>query len=159
MEVIVKSGVEGLSHRTVAAEAGVPLGSTTYYFASLDEILLAAALRAMADDKASLSAWAEGISREADLAQALAERIMDDAHRSQMVANVRLYFAAATRPELQQLAYEWSMVMTHVLEPFVDEVTAEALSALYDAMIIRVMISGERVDQSEIERVIRRALE
>jgi DNA-binding transcriptional regulator YbjK len=159
MEVIVRSGIEGLSHRAIAAAANVPLGSTTYYFESLDDILLSATLRAMADDEASLSAWAEAITHEADLAPALAQRIIDDAHRSQMVANIRLYFAAATRPELEEIAYKWSNVMTHVLERFVDEVTAEVLSALYDALIIRTMISGDRVDQNEVERVIRRVIE
>ena len=35
-------GIAALSHRTVAAEADVPLGSTTYHFAGLDELLVAA---------------------------------------------------------------------------------------------------------------------
>src|SRR5262245_7355383 len=35
-------GIAGLSHRSVAAEADVPLGSTTYHFKTLDELLVAA---------------------------------------------------------------------------------------------------------------------
>ncbi len=43
--MIAADGIAGLSHRTVAAEADVPLGSTTYHFGSLDELLVAALRR------------------------------------------------------------------------------------------------------------------
>ncbi|MEZ5121723.1 MAG: TetR family transcriptional regulator [Solirubrobacterales bacterium] len=158
MAVIATQGLERLTHRAVATEAGVPLGSTTYHFGSLDDIVLAAMLHAKADDTASLAAWAQGIAHPDELAPALAQRIMDDAQRSQMVANVHLYLAAISRPQFQEVAYAWSQVMTGVLERFVDEVAAETLSGLYDALIIRVMISGGRASRDEVERVIRRAL-
>jgi TetR/AcrR family transcriptional regulator, regulator of biofilm formation and stress response len=54
IRVIGAEGIAGLSHRSVAGEADVPLGSTTYHFASLDELLIAAlrrsALRPVAAD-------------------------------------------------------------------------------------------------------------
>lgn len=45
IRVVATNGIGGLSHRTVAAEADVPLGSTTYHFASLDELMVAALRR------------------------------------------------------------------------------------------------------------------
>ena len=42
-DLLAREGFGVLSHRTVAERAGVPLGSTTYYFASLDELRAAAA--------------------------------------------------------------------------------------------------------------------
>jgi DNA-binding transcriptional regulator YbjK len=39
LALIAAHGVEAVTHRSVAAEASVPLGSTTYYFASRDELL------------------------------------------------------------------------------------------------------------------------
>ena len=39
LAVIAGQGTEKVTHRSVAAEAGVPLGSTTYYFASRDELV------------------------------------------------------------------------------------------------------------------------
>jgi AcrR family transcriptional regulator len=42
LEVVAAKGVEGLTHGAVAAVAGIPLGSTTYHFASLDDLLAAA---------------------------------------------------------------------------------------------------------------------
>ena len=43
--VIAEHGVAGTTHRRVAAAAGVPLGSTTYYFADLADLLGAAFAR------------------------------------------------------------------------------------------------------------------
>src|SRR5258707_13019985 len=42
LRVIGQSGRESGTHRAVAEEAGVPLGSTTYYFDSRDDLLVQA---------------------------------------------------------------------------------------------------------------------
>jgi DNA-binding transcriptional regulator YbjK len=42
IRVVGEKGLAGLSHRSAAAEADVPLGSTTYHFKSLDELMVAA---------------------------------------------------------------------------------------------------------------------
>ncbi|HEY8517127.1 MAG TPA: TetR family transcriptional regulator [Candidatus Binatia bacterium] len=39
LRVVAEGGVDAVTHRRVAAEADVPLGSTTYYFASRDDLL------------------------------------------------------------------------------------------------------------------------
>ena len=39
LRVIGAHGADAVTHRAVAAEAGVPLSATTYYFASKDELL------------------------------------------------------------------------------------------------------------------------
>ncbi|WPP01005.1 TetR family transcriptional regulator [Pseudomonas sp. HR96] len=39
MRVVVRDGVRGVRHRAVAAEAGVPLSATTYYFKDIDDLL------------------------------------------------------------------------------------------------------------------------
>ena len=50
VELLSREGPAGVTHRAVAAEAGVPLAATTYYFESKSE-LLAEALRAMAAEE------------------------------------------------------------------------------------------------------------
>ncbi|HVP27883.1 MAG TPA: TetR family transcriptional regulator [Myxococcota bacterium] len=42
LRVIAEGGIDAVTHRRVAAEADVPLGSTTYYFESRDELVRAA---------------------------------------------------------------------------------------------------------------------
>ncbi|NEE37598.1 TetR family transcriptional regulator, partial [Streptomyces sp. SID7982] len=84
LTVIAADGIAGLSHRTVAAEADVPLGSTTYHFASLDELLVAALRRCNENFVQALRAsglfteegGGEGGAAEADLAGELT-RLLD----------------------------------------------------------------------------------
>lgn len=42
LEVIASEGVHTASYRRIAAQAGVPLGSTTYYFADLETLIVSA---------------------------------------------------------------------------------------------------------------------
>ena len=39
MRIIVREGVRAVRHRAVAAEAGVPLSATTYYFKDIDDLI------------------------------------------------------------------------------------------------------------------------
>ena len=39
LDVIAAHGTDGVTHRAVAAAAGVPLSATTYWFSSRDELL------------------------------------------------------------------------------------------------------------------------
>ena len=39
LRVVAEGGLDRVTHRRVAAAAGVPLGSTTYYFASRDDLI------------------------------------------------------------------------------------------------------------------------
>jgi DNA-binding transcriptional regulator YbjK len=48
IRLVGRDGVDGVTHRAVAREAGVSLSSTTYHFASRDEIV-SEALRRVAD--------------------------------------------------------------------------------------------------------------
>ena len=47
----LEHGIAALSHRRAAEAAGVPLGSTTYYFASLEELKAAAVERLLHGDE------------------------------------------------------------------------------------------------------------
>ncbi|UYM03905.1 TetR/AcrR family transcriptional regulator [Solicola gregarius] len=45
IELFAESGTRGVTHRAVAARAGLPTASTTYYFSSIDELVREALLR------------------------------------------------------------------------------------------------------------------
>jgi DNA-binding transcriptional regulator YbjK len=160
MRLISRSGVESLSHRKIAHEAGVPLGSTTYYFDSLDDIIIAALERAIAEDTEKLELWAAGIRSWDDVAAALTRRIMEDSgDRDREVLWYRLYLWGATARATQELSYRWGQVMTTILERYVDADTAEVLSTLYDALLMRVMTSGGRIQEQDVARIIHSVLD
>jgi DNA-binding transcriptional regulator YbjK len=160
MRLISRSGVESLTHRKIAEEAAVPLGSTTYYFDSLDDIIIAALERAISEDTEKLERWAADIHGADDVAAALTRRIMEDAvDREREVLWYRLYLWGATAGTTQELSYQWGQVMTMILERYVDADTAEVLSTLYDALLMRVMTSGGRIQEQDVARVVHSVLD
>lgn len=73
----LQHGIAALSHRQVAAAAKVPLGSTTYYFASLDELRAAAVERMLIGDRERRrAAIGDGLAADAS-APDLAWRLID----------------------------------------------------------------------------------
>src|SRR5215467_7365073 len=68
-------GTEQLTHRSVAEQAGVPLGSTTYYFASRDELVREAFRRYVVRALRELTALARS-ARPRDAAE-LVEMLVD----------------------------------------------------------------------------------
>lgn len=102
LRLISERGVDAVSHRTVAEEAGVPLASTTYYFESLDE-LLEGALRLFVDEEAArLTALAERLEGQ-DLPPVEIARLFQ-AELEPDAAQFELYVEAARRPSLREVA-------------------------------------------------------
>ncbi|WP_265520532.1 TetR/AcrR family transcriptional regulator [Oerskovia flava] len=62
VELILRDGPAGLSHRTVAAHADVPLAATTYYFTGLDDLVAAAGARIAAGWADHARAVVEGLA-------------------------------------------------------------------------------------------------
>jgi DNA-binding transcriptional regulator YbjK len=122
IELIAREGIDAVTHRRVAELAQVPLGSTTYYFASREEMLVEAlkafgrqeitAIRARLAElltrKPSRRRYVEG------LVEFLAPQLADDRWRT--VAQYALLCEAARRPELEPVAREWNQAWWAVLE-------------------------------------------
>ncbi|MEU9382893.1 TetR family transcriptional regulator, partial [Streptomyces sp. NPDC048279] len=77
IRVVGEKGLAGLSHRSVAAAADVPLGSTTYHFTTLDELMVAALRQANEGFAKVVAAYGGLDDPAADLVTALA-RILGD---------------------------------------------------------------------------------
>jgi TetR/AcrR family transcriptional regulator, regulator of biofilm formation and stress response len=103
LAVIAERGTEEVTHRSVAAEAGVALGSTTYYFASRDELVREAFRRYVTRVLELLSAiFAE--SRPSDAA-GLVDFLVEVARREvsgrwTVIVEYELVLRAARDPEL-----------------------------------------------------------
>jgi TetR/AcrR family transcriptional regulator, regulator of biofilm formation and stress response len=102
LRLISRDGVDALSHRAVAEEAGVPLASTTYYFESLDELLEGALELFVDQEAAQLTALTERLEGEElpplEIARLFRSELVTD------VAQFELYVEAARRPRLRDVA-------------------------------------------------------
>ncbi|MFE3602792.1 TetR/AcrR family transcriptional regulator [Streptomyces sp. NPDC059142] len=149
LRVVGRAGIAGLSHRTVAAEADVPLGSTTYHFASLDELLVAALRQAnegFADVVRRSGALTDpACDIPAELARITGEWLAGD--RTGVELEYELYLAALRRPALRPVAAEWCGALVGSLSARIDPVTARALVALLDGICLQVLLTDGVYDE------------
>ncbi|MFD7611698.1 TetR/AcrR family transcriptional regulator [Streptomyces sp. NPDC059828] len=160
IRVVGRDGIAGLSHRTVAAEADVPLGSTTYHFASLDELLIAA-LRQTNEGFAELLRTSDVLADpDADLAVGLA-RLMGEwlgGERTGVELEYELYLAALRRPALRPVAAEWTDGVIEALSRRTDPVTARAVMALMDGICVQVLLTDISYDETFAREMLARVL-
>ncbi|MFI0514133.1 TetR/AcrR family transcriptional regulator [Streptomyces sp. WSLK1-5] len=160
IRVLGEKGLAGLSHRSAAAEADVPLGSTTYHFKSLDELMVAA-LRQASEGFAKAVAEhgaldGPGGDLAADLARVLGHWLGGD--RTGVELEYELYLAALRRPALRPVAAEWADELAEGLTRRTDRVTARALVALMDGICLQVLLTGAPYDEDYAREVLGRVI-
>jgi DNA-binding transcriptional regulator YbjK len=161
IRVVGAKGIAGLSHRSVAAEADVPLGSTTYHFATLDDLLVAALRQMTGEGFAVLVAERAGLDdADTDPAARLAA-VMGDwlaGDRTGVELEYELYLAALRRPALRPVAAEWAEGVVQLLTPRTDPVTARALVALMDGICLQVLLTDTPYDERYARDMLTRLL-
>lgn len=145
-----------LTHRKVAEHAGVPLGSTTYYFASLDD-LVAAALQALAERvEADLAESAELLAASDGTPESVARLFHDYLTDGDRVrTEIALYLAAVTRPELAPLSHRWFTGLVDVLATLTDRRTATVMAVFVDGACMHAALQDEPLDLSLVEDLTR----
>ena len=118
--LIAREGLAAVSHRTVARAAGVPLGATTYYFASKTE-LLREALEVIADAEIAVLERAveriDGHALDADVvADVLAELCGPQLGLGPKLARFEIYVEAARRPALREVVARRTEALTRLAE-------------------------------------------
>lgn len=158
LEVIAEHGVAGTSHRRVAAAAEVPLGSMTYHFAGMDELLEAAFTRlagqaADAFDQAMLQARTTD-----DAVEAIVGLVTGDVLNKPeaMVATYELYSLAARRPEIRSITNAWMARSRAALERHFTRDTAHMLDALIEGLTLHRALSLDPMPLSTVRAAIRR---
>lgn len=160
IRVVGAKGLAGLSHRSVAAEADVPLGSTTYHFKTLDELMVAA-LRQANEGFAKVIAARGGLEDPrtdlaAELAAWIGEWLAGD--RTGVELEYELYLAALRRPALRPVAAEWAQDLAELLSRRTDPVTARALVALMDGICLQVLLTDTSYDEQYARDTLRRII-
>ena len=157
VRIVAREGVAAVSHRRVAAEAGVALSSTTWHYATKADILEAALhwtgrrevdrIRAIADRLGGTdfdpSAWAEA------LGDWLHEQVTDD--REIAIALYRLQVELLDSAGAAKVHEEWGeglrMVGEHVLEhssTTTPELDVRLIVSALDGLRMGILSSGEQ---------------
>jgi DNA-binding transcriptional regulator YbjK len=157
IEVIAELGIGRTTHRAVAARADLPLGATTYYFPTLDDLIAAGLRRATEAVHADLDDWAVRLRETTDLPAtlvALSSTYLAD--RGQAQIEYELFVAAARDPALRPLAELWLTGMTDLLAEHMPRPTARTVVALLDGAMLHALVTASDLDREPLTTAIRR---
>jgi len=160
LRVIEAHGVVGVSHRTVAAQAGVRPSLVAYYFSTLDDLLVAALTCASEEyDLQYASLLKGGLSPLEAIAMMLSDA--GGTGRGRALAEREMILMAARRPALRPLTTKWpDLVGRAAAVHTTDPVTVEALVAITDGICARVLLADENapVSRDDILAHLRRTV-
>lgn len=152
IRIIGRGGVDAVTHRAVAREAGVSLSSTTYWFRSRDDIIGEALRAVVRGEVARIRRAAEELGdRFGDVAawtDALLEWLAEQLEGSGRTATMGLYhlqLEAAQRPDLSPVLLEWKEATTGLAERALRAAGSPAPAV--DARIAVAAIDGLRLAQ------------
>lgn len=157
IEVVAELGIGRTTHRAVAARAGLPLGATTYYFPTLDDLIAAGLQRATEAQEEDLLRWADRLRDSPDLPATLVtlvEEYLQDQSRAQI--EYELYVAAARNPALRPYAAAWLDGLHALLAPQIGPAAAAHVSALLDGVMLQTLVMKTPVDAPALTDAIRR---
>jgi DNA-binding transcriptional regulator YbjK len=158
LDVIAETGVTGTSHRKVAQAADVPLGSMTYHFTGMDDLLHEAFSRFA---KTASKQFEEGIAaaHDADTAKrAIADAITHVVLSNQrdLVLTHELYTLAARDPAYRDITNAWMARSRRTLEKYFDPTTARILDALVEGLSIHRALDNEPQDKAIVTAAVDR---
>ncbi|MGB3485431.1 MAG: TetR family transcriptional regulator [Mycobacterium sp.] len=142
-ELLCEGGFEAVRHRAVATRADLPLASTTYYFSSLDDLIVAAVEYIGMVEAAKMRGHIEGLSRRRRGPEATAEVLVDllvdeDPRGDQLISRYERYIACARQPALRDIQRRILQQRTNAAGEVVERsgrcARAEMLSALVCAV-------------------------
>jgi DNA-binding transcriptional regulator YbjK len=149
LRVIGRKGREAVTHRAVAEEAGVPLGSTTYYFDSRDDLLGQALEHVSAQEVERYRRLGEEL-RAVKSGRELADRLISELvaaaeDRVAYIAEYELWLEAGRRPDLREAAQSWCNAEQYAVAAAMEKLGSTDPRA--DASIVVAALDGlgERV--------------
>ncbi|MFB9376984.1 TetR/AcrR family transcriptional regulator [Kineococcus gynurae] len=140
LDVIADVGVAGASHRVIAERADVPLGSMTYHFDGMDDLLHQAFSRFAERGVARFHRVLSG----ADDRDAARAAVVDLIHGTEadpntdrdLVLTFELYTLAARKPAFRQITRDWMAASRRELERHFTPDEARRVDALIEGVSI-----------------------
>nr|WP_026361617.1 TetR family transcriptional regulator [Amycolatopsis nigrescens] len=159
LRVIERDGASGVTHRTVAREAGLPATTPTYYFDGIDGLLTEVLTTCMDEDAAKVVRLTEPDAC-ADPRRALAELMADAlAAPGHLLAEFELCLLAARRPELRDSTGRWTESLIGFARRFTtDPVRLQLFVGAYDGLLLQALTTDERPSADEFEAMLHQLL-
>lgn len=145
-DLLCEGGFDAVRHRAVARRAGLPLASTTYYFSSLDDLVVKAVEHVGIREGQQLRDRVDQLSRRRRGAESTADVLVDllvgdgpgPVVSEQLISRYERYIACARQPGLRdaqrRIMKQRSEAVVEVVERSGRAVRTELLTALVRAV-------------------------
>ncbi|MFB7875548.1 TetR/AcrR family transcriptional regulator [Nocardia sp. NPDC056064] len=142
--IVLEEGSGAITHRKVAARAEVPLGSTTQYFATLDDLRAAALDRLAREVDIWLDALEAAFERDGTTPATYAAQLhlyLGDTHLVQST-----YALTSTYDEGHAMNKLWTTRFVEMLCRHLSPTSARALAALSDGLALHTAVLEQTPD-------------
>ena len=156
--VVQASGLAGLTFRAVALEAGVPLGSTSYYFADKNILLVEIvrfARQRVFDHYAKLAAETEAGKPWIEVLAAYVEWVTTEDH-SALVRDYEMFLYGFDTEELLELSRGWIFYSNPIFTRIVPADVADSVSYLLEGVFLTAAKTGKMFSAREIAALLHR---
>ena len=155
-DLIVEVGPSKITHRLVADRAQVPLGSTTAYFDTIDDLRAEALEELSREIDAMIDQLREEFARDPESAP---DRLIDTVHehlsdRRNVIADTALMATAVYDQQVNKIARQWSVDLVEVLGEYIGAENAKAITYLIDGATANAAVTGEVVDKATLRRIL-----
>ena len=172
-ELLRSGGFDAVRHRAVAERAGLPLASTTYYFASLEDLVTAAVDRTSRDELAEgrhrLDELDTGPAPAGELVELVLDLLLGPESRDGGLDAVLLRYerlvGAGRRPYLaplmRELRGDLDALLTEILDRCghpLDAVRLRDLVSLVDGAVISALIEADPDPRAVAREIMLRRL-
>ncbi|WP_225654188.1 TetR/AcrR family transcriptional regulator [Streptomyces pseudogriseolus] len=158
LDLIAEEGVAGVSHRKIAARAGVPLGSMTYHFTGIDELLLEAFTGYADHVVAVFEQHLAGTTTPEEAREAVTDLVhtLSGGPRRDLILVQELYTLAARREPYRALCARWMRRSRALLETHFPPDTARHLDALIEGLTLHRALDDDPPDRSVTREAVAR---
>ncbi|MDI9935262.1 MULTISPECIES: TetR/AcrR family transcriptional regulator [Rhodococcus] len=157
LDLLDEDGMRGTTHRTIAQRAGVPLGSVTYHYASLDDILVAAFELMGEQMDPRYGQPIRAASSQAEACEVLVDAICGERRATdrEMRLHRELYALASRNSRLHALVRSFEERAIAALTTQFPEPAARALDALVEGWWIYQSWNPGRPAAADVRRSVR----
>ena len=157
LDVIAEHGIAGTTHRRIAERADVPLGSMTYHFTGLDELILAAFSRLYTEAAARYEALLSQAQDAVQVQEAVVELICGQwwSERNKVLES-EFYAYASRMPALKSLLSEWVSVFDQLFKRYFSDAKARALLAFIEGVCVYNRTYDKPMTRTEVAESVRR---
>ncbi|SMO86973.1 TetR/AcrR family transcriptional regulator [Paracoccus laeviglucosivorans] len=158
LDVIAEHGIAGMTHRRVAERADVPLGSTTYHFAGIDDLLVEAFRRFSHQAAARYSERMAQATTLPEAREAVVDLISGGLWATQrnMMLSFELYAYAARNPRLREVLVDWMAQSRAAMQQHFPPETARILDAFLEGVTIHNTSSENLIPRSQVREIVGR---